>query len=70
MSELTSVSITDVVGGHTLCSPHTEKVAGWTVNHRAGSLVSPITAVVLTVTNPASVDTETRPAGELLQTSF
>ena len=67
---LTSVPITDMVGGHTLSSSSTEKVTRGTVNHRAGSLVCPVTTVILSVTDPASVDTETSPAGELLQTSF
>ena len=56
-------------GSNTLGSPSTEKVASRTVNHRAGSLVTPVTTVVLSVTDPASVDTEAGPTGELLKIS-
>ena len=69
MGVLTSVPITDVVGGDTLSAPHTEKVTSRTVNHRAGPLVTPVTAIILPVTDPPGVDTETGPAGELLKIS-
>ena len=57
-------------GSNTLGSPSTEQVAGRTVDDVAGSLVTPVPAVILPVTHPACVDTEAAATGELLGINY
>ena len=55
-----------MMGGHTLSSPRTQEVTRITVDGVTAPLITPITAVLLPVTHPASVDTDPGAAGELL----